>query len=149
MKVLSDMVYRLINLVLAVLMLMPAGICTCDGGAVSCPDHPVEAPTQLLIRVEAGQACGHSEAVVGAKNGRDSQPHHCPAPRPHQPCCGVAAPEYLADSSASDISATLHISDYAVEVEWPTPPPSGLDRHTAFTPSPAWPISLAHCVLLI
>ncbi|VTU01680.1 unnamed protein product [Gemmataceae bacterium] len=143
------MLYRLINLVLAVLMLMPAGICTCDGGVVSCPDHPVHAPIQSQICADGGQALGHVEAAVAAETGRDSQPHHCPAPRPHQPSCGAAAPEFLADSSASDISATLLVIDYAVVAEWPPPPPNRSDCNTAFTPLPAWPIYLAHCVLLI
>ncbi len=145
----SDMLYRLINLVLAVLMLMPAGICTCDGGVISCPDHPVHAPIQSLVSVETGPACAHSGAFAGPENGRSSQSHHCPAPRPHQPSCGVTAPDFLPDSSASDISATLHVIDYAVVVEWPPPLPNRSDRSTAFTPSPAWPIYLAHCVLLI
>lgn len=143
------MSYRLINLVLSVLMLMPAGTCTCGGGVVSCPDHPVHAPTRSPICVDGGQARGHFEAAVAAKTGRDPLPHHCPAPRPHQPSCGVAAPEFLADSSASDISATLLVIDYAVIVEWPPPQPNQSDRSTAFTPLPAWPIYLAHCVLLI
>lgn len=143
------MLYRLINLVLAVLMLMPAGICTCDGGVVSCPDHPVHAPTQSRICAVGGQACGHSEAAVAVATGRDSQPHHCPAPRPHQPSCGVEAPDFLADSSMSDVSATLHVIEYAVVVEWQTPQPNRLNRHAACTPLPACPIYLAHCVLLI
>ena len=146
------MVYRLTNLVLAVLMLMPAGICTCDGGVTSCPDHPVHAPPQSQFRAEAGQACGQSEAAATVDTDRYSQPHRCPrcpAPRPHQPSCGVVAPEFLSDASAADFSATLHVIDRAVVAQWPTPPPSGLDRHTAFNPLPAWPISLAHCVLLI
>lgn len=140
------MLYRLINLVLAVLMLLPAGICTCDGGVVSCPDHPVHAPTRAQICVDGGSARGHFDAHGAAEMGRDSQTHRCPAPRPHQPSCGAAAPVFLADSSASDISATLFVIDYAVVVEWPPPQPSRSDRGTAFT---AWPIYLAHCVLLI
>jgi hypothetical protein len=146
--VLSDMLHRLINLVLAVLMLMPAGICTCDGGIVSCPDHPIHAPTQSLICVEVGQACGHVETAVEAATAPDSHDHHCPSPRPHQSACGVWAPEFLTDSTAADISTALYLIECDVVVEWP--PLSESDRHAARTPLvPACPIYLAHCVLLI
>lgn len=137
------MAHRLINFVLAILMLIPAGICTCDGGVVSCLDHPVHNLTDF----DAGQAREPFEATTGTD--RDTTSHRCPPPCPHQPSCGVLAPEFLADASASDISTSLPVIHYAVVVEWPTPQPSRFDRRTAFTPLPASPIYLAHCVLLI
>lgn len=143
---------RLVNFVLAILMLMPAGICTCDGGVVSCPDHAVQTPTQTQEYTDPVQASGVSRPADSSGTVRDSQAHQCPAPRPHQPSCRVAAPEFLTDASVSDLSISLHIIDFAVVVGvvgWPTPQPSRFDRHTSFTPLPASPIYLANCVLLI
>lgn len=138
--------HRLINFVLAILMLMPAGICTCDGGVVSCPDHPVQTPTQPQTFGAAGQANGHCEAT-GAEC--DSQSHRCPAPCPHQPSCGAVAPEFLADVSGSDSFTALPFIDYAVVVEWPTPKPSRSDCYTISIRLHASPIYLANCALLI
>lgn len=133
---------RLINFVLAILMLMPVGICTCDGGVVSCLDHPV----QKLTDFDAGQA---SEPFDAAGAGCASQTHRCPAPSPHQPSCGMVAPEFLADSTISDNSTALPDIDNAVVVEWPTPKPSRSDSRTTSIRRYASPIYLANCALLI
>lgn len=143
------MQHRLINTVLAILMLMPAGICTCDGGVVSCPDHAVPAPTQPQTYDAAGQVCGRSEATDATGTDRDSHPHRCPEPCPHQSSCGVAAPEFLADSSGSDISPALPFTDYGVVVEWPTPKLSRSDCRTISIRLHSSPIYLANCALLI
>lgn len=143
------MLYRLINLVLTVLMLMPAGICTCDGGVVSCPDHPVHAPTRSPICVDGGQTRGHFEAAVAAKTGCDPLPHHCPAPRPHHPSCPAAASaadqattERSWPSAAPDVfAATVVAPLFRRANERPARPA----RITAVSP----PLFIAHCALLI
>lgn len=136
------MPHRLINFVLAILMLMPAGICTCDGGVVSCSDQSI----QNLTHTEAGLSGGLSEA---AKAGCASQAHRCPAPSPHRPSCRVVAPEFLTDAATSDISTSLPDLEFSVLIEWPTPLASRFRDRAIFTPLPASPIYLAHCVLLI
>lgn len=138
--------HRLINSVLAILMLMPAGICTCDGGVVFRSGDPVQSRTQSQDYDVAEQANGRSDAT-GADP--DSQSDRCPAPCPHQPCCRVLAPEFLAGSSASDISTALHVIVDAVVVEWPTPKPSRSDSRPFAIRLHAPPIYLANCALLI
>lgn len=142
------MQHRLINVVLAVLMLMPAGICTCDGGVAFCHDHPVQTPTQQQTYDAAGQAHKCSEDTAATEADRESHSHRCPAPCPHQLSCRVVAPEFLADSSESDLSTVLPFIDYAVVVEWPTPIPTRSDCCLDFSPLPASPIYLTNCALL-
>lgn len=143
------MLHRLVNFVLAILMLMPAGICTCDGGVVPCSNHPLQAPTPPQTHADAGRAGGSPENSITTRAGLRSQAHHCPTPRPHQPSCGVVAPEFLAGSAVSDPSTTLPVIDFVAVVEWPAPQPSRFDRRTTPVRVPASPIYLTNRVLLI
>lgn len=142
------MTHRLINFVLAVLMLMPAGICTCDGGVVSCPDHPSGVPTQSASAEQAHSGCNGA----GYEAAQTAGPHQCPDPSPHETSCRILSPEMAIDVSTSDSSGSsvfLPPALHFVVVAWPAAPPSRLTCAPVDARVTTSPLYLTHCVLLI
>lgn len=134
------MVRSILSVVLCVLVLMPPGVCTCDGGAQVCTNHPAETHSQLPT--DSDDLPHGSAPAVG-------ESHRCPDPLPHQPFCqavsttvrhitpggsvSTAAPELLAEPIVF-VFATVPVLRLvpSVDVHWSTPP-----------------LFLTHCALLI
>lgn len=146
-RLLLVMSHRLINLVLAVLMLMPAGICTCDGGAVTCPDHPVTTSLHSDYGDRTVGECAHSTPAF--HSGDSSLAHRCPAPRPHQPSCGVVAPETRTSTLVSHPSVPHHDLVAATALAWLPPHVARTPLQSANPVRSAPPFYLTDCVLLI
>lgn len=133
------MVRSILSVVLCVLVLVPPGVCTCDGGAQVCTNHPAETHSQFPT--DSDDTPHASAPAVG-------ESHHCPDPLPHQPSCQVvsttvrhvtptsastAAPELLAEPIAFWFATvTIPCLVPLLDVHWSTPP-----------------LFLTHCALLI
>ena len=138
-------------MVLAFLMLMPAGVCTCGGGARPCPDHPPIGSTHQHDGCSSG-CChkGSSGGTPSAARTDAAAEHHCPAPLPHEPSCPAVTWAAPADTSAAADSVTVLISSSADRaVTWwvPDAPRSTSTLVTTYVPTA--PLFLSHCSLLI
>lgn len=133
------MARSILSVVLCVLVLMPPGVCTCDGGAQVCTNHPVE--TQSQLPTDSGDTPHGSAPAVG-------ESHQCPDPLPHQPFCQVVSATVRHATPAGSASAAPElfaepIAFWFATVTIPRLVPL-LDAHWS-TP----PLFLTHCALLI
>lgn len=127
-----------LSAVLALLMLIPSGVCTCGGGATACASHPASASDI------SGCAPGCCDG------GCDPEARHkCPAPLPHQPSCPAVAPADAADRATSDVASVVVGTGSETPADWVD---AEATRPLPAEPAPcvpAVPLFLAHCVFLI
>lgn len=132
--------------VLALLMLMPPGMCVCGGGARICPDHPT---AKYALDLPGSQPDGGEDSCcrpARVENARAE--HHCPAPIPHEPSCPVVSP--VSTQAAAKIVPSVVIVGFVepvlVSLSF-VPPPCPLAPITIHVSTP--PRFIAHCALLI
>lgn len=146
MPTLDSMVHSLLAVVLALLMLMPPGICVCGGGSRPCPDHPT--PENALEPPESLPGGGDDPCCGAVRVGNTRVEHHCPDPLPHEPLCPVV--------TTTSIQAVAEIAP-VVTIDWFVEP---VVVRLAFVPAPrplaptpihvpTLPRFIAHCALLI
>ncbi len=138
------MVRRILSTVLAFLLLLPEGICTC-GGASACTDHPESSAEQPTRDCEHGL----SNEATASRSTISTASHPCHAPASHQPSCRAVSPDPLFATQTSGGSkpsafsfcmAAIASFDFGAILHAPP-------RTTSHPP--AFPLSLAHCPLLI
>lgn len=143
------MVHHILSTVLALLMLMPSGICTC-GSVSACSNHPESSFALVTSGCDFGLCDEAFEPnTASSRPALSSSSHQCPAPLPHHPSCRAVSPESLFDAQSSGGSLTSTFSFCTVAIFsfiWETI----LLAPARTTPrTPALPLSLAHCPLLI
>ena len=139
------MVRSVLAVALALLMLLPPGICICGGGPRPCPDHrgggPGSEPTD----------CPAASGTVGCCGGIHASrtEHRCPDPIPHDSSC-PAVSQGTAQVAAENTPETTLLDLGGTSVAVPVPPltvqrPAPTLRVAVATP----PLFLVHCALLI
>ena len=145
------MVRSVLAAVLALLMLLPPGICVCGGGPRACPDHPV--PGRALGHDGCDSSCRRhapAEHAGAAAQAAAAADHHCPAPLPHHPTCPAVTAATPADTqAATDASTLLLLASLEEPLAWWLPVPPRATRTPAAPHVPSPPLFIAHCTLVI
>ncbi len=134
--------------ILTVLVLMPPGVCACDGGPRACPNHP--SPVER-------HDCDSGHCGDGHRGGAEDEQgldhagagHRCPAPVPHHPSCPAVTPaadqaaaERVWPSAAPDLLTAPFVVPFSRQTHVR---PARPIRVTTSSP----PLFIAHCALLI
>lgn len=142
----DNMGHSVLAAVLALLMLMPPGICICGGGARPCPNHPIVETDSVTTEP---QLAGERELCCGGANvGNTQAEHHCPDPLPHDPSCPVVAPptDQTPPENVHSVAPDLFAEAVVVHLTYLTTrrPITSTSVHVSHLP-----LFLAHCALLI
>lgn len=92
----DEMIHRILNIVLALLMLIPSGICTCsaiDGSFDQHEDSP-----------QSARSCARGLADVAPQWTNPSQPPHCVAAPRHESTCQANSARVLFSAPSERVS---------------------------------------------